>query len=62
MEMPADKVRKVLKIVKEPVSLETPIGDDEGERAGDFVEDRQVSPADAGDGDHPRGADPFSRR
>ena len=48
MEMPADKVRKVLKIVKEPVSLETPIGDDEESALGDFVEDRQsVSPADA---------------
>ena len=48
MEMPADKVRKVLKIVKEPVSLETPIGDDEESALGDFVEDRQsISPADA---------------
>jgi RNA polymerase primary sigma factor len=48
MEMPVDKVRKVLKIVKEPVSLETPIGDDEESALGDFVEDRQsVSPADA---------------
>ena len=48
MEMPADKVRKVLKIVKEPVSLETPIGDDEESSLGDFVEDRQtLSPADA---------------
>ncbi len=48
MEMPSDKIRKVLKIVKEPVSLETPIGDDEESSLGDFVEDRQsVSPADA---------------
>jgi RNA polymerase primary sigma factor len=48
MEMPADKIRKVLKIVKEPVSLETPIGDDEESSLGDFVEDRQsVSPAEA---------------
>jgi len=48
MEMPADKIRKVLKIVKEPVSLETPIGDDEESSLGDFVEDRQsLSPADA---------------
>ncbi len=48
MEMPSDKVRKVLKIVKEPVSLETPIGDDEESSLGDFVEDRQsISPADA---------------
>jgi RNA polymerase primary sigma factor len=48
MEMPPDKVRKVLKIVKEPVSLETPIGDDEESSLGDFVEDRQtLSPAEA---------------
>ncbi len=48
MEMPTDKIRKVLKIVKEPVSLETPIGDDEESSLGDFVEDRQsVSPSDA---------------
>ena len=48
MEMPADKIRRVLKIVKEPVSLETPIGDDEESALGDFVEDRQsISPADA---------------
>jgi RNA polymerase primary sigma factor len=48
MEVPPDKVRKVLKIVKEPVSLETPIGDDEESSLGDFVEDRQtLSPADA---------------
>ncbi len=48
MEVPADRVRKVLKIVKEPVSLETPIGDDEESSLGDFVEDRQtLSPADA---------------
>ena len=48
MEVPADKVRKVLKIVKEPVSLETPIGDDEESSLGDFVEDRQtLSPVDA---------------
>jgi RNA polymerase primary sigma factor len=48
MEMPLDKVRKVLRIVKEPVSLETPIGDEEESSLGDFVEDRQtVSPSDA---------------
>ena len=48
LESAADKVRKVLKIVKEPVSLETPIGDDEESSLGDFVEDRQtLSPADA---------------
>jgi RNA polymerase primary sigma factor len=47
MEMPTDKVRKVLKIVKQPVSLETPIGDDEDSSLGDLVEDRQTpSPAD----------------
>jgi len=47
MEMPSDKLRKVLKIVKEPLSLETPIGDDEQSSLGDFVEDRQTpSPAD----------------
>ncbi len=48
MEMPLDKVRKVLRIVKEPVSLETPIGDEEESSLGDFVEDRQtVSPSEA---------------
>lgn len=48
MEMPIEKVRKVLRIVKEPVSLETPIGDEEDSSLGDFVEDRQtISPADA---------------
>ena len=39
MEMPADKVRKVLKIAKEPISMETPIGDDEDSNLGDFIED-----------------------
>jgi RNA polymerase primary sigma factor len=48
MEIPADDVRKVLKIVKEPLSLETPIGDDGGSPLGDFVEDRQtLAPTDA---------------
>ena len=48
MDMPVDKLRAVLKIVKEPVSLETPIGDDEESALGDFVEDRHsVSPVDA---------------
>ncbi|MBT6511715.1 MAG: sigma-70 family RNA polymerase sigma factor, partial [Rhodospirillaceae bacterium] len=42
MEMPVDKVRKVLKIVKEPVSLETPIGDDEDSHLGDFIEDKNA--------------------
>jgi RNA polymerase primary sigma factor len=45
MEMPEDKVRKVLKIAKEPISMETPIGDDEDSHLGDFIEDgNQVSP------------------
>ena len=48
MEIPVDEVRKVLKIVKEPLSLETPIGDDGGSPLGDFVEDRQtLAPTDA---------------
>jgi RNA polymerase primary sigma factor len=48
MEMPEDKVRKVLKIAKEPISMETPIGDDEDSHLGDFIEDTSVdSPIDA---------------
>jgi RNA polymerase primary sigma factor len=48
MEMPEDKVRKVLKIAKEPISMETPIGDDEDSHLGDFIEDLNVdSPIDA---------------
>ena len=43
MEMPEDKVRKVLKIAKEPISMETPIGDDEDSHLGDFIEDTGVS-------------------
>src|SRR5210317_1145667 len=43
MEMPEDKVRKVLKIAKEPISMETPIGDDEDSHLGDFIEDASVS-------------------
>ncbi|MBE9533166.1 MAG: RNA polymerase sigma factor RpoD, partial [Proteobacteria bacterium] len=47
-EMPEDKVRKVLKISKEPISMETPIGDDEDSHLGDFVEDLNViSPQDS---------------
>ncbi len=47
MEMPEDKVRKVLKISKEPISMETPIGDDEDSHLGDFIEDINViSPVD----------------
>jgi RNA polymerase primary sigma factor len=48
MEMPEDKVRKVLKIAKEPISMETPIGDDEDSHLGDFIEDgNAVSPIDS---------------
>ena len=48
MEMPLDKVQKVLKIVKEPISLETPIGDEEESSLGDFVEDElATSPVEA---------------
>ena len=48
MEMPEDKVRKVLKIAKEPISMETPIGDDEDSHLGDFIEDLTVhSPVDS---------------
>ena len=43
MEMPEDKVRKVLKIAKEPISMETPIGDDEDSHLGDFIEDGTIS-------------------
>jgi len=42
MEMPEDKVRKVMKIAKEPISMETPIGDDEDSHLGDFIEDANV--------------------
>ena len=48
MEMPEEKVRKVLKISKEPISMETPVGDDEDSHLGDFIEDLSiVSPADS---------------
>ncbi|OFC48973.1 RNA polymerase sigma factor RpoD [Acidithiobacillus thiooxidans] len=43
MEMPEDKIRKVLKTAKEPISMETPIGDDEDSHLGDFIEDRNVT-------------------
>jgi len=47
MEMPEDKIRKVLKIAKEPISMETPIGDDEDSHLGDFIEDSTMqSPID----------------
>ena len=42
MDMPEDKIRKVLKIAKEPISMETPIGDDEDSHLGDFIEDTNV--------------------
>ena len=46
--MPEDKVRKVLKIAKEPISMETPIGDDEDSHLGDFIEDPNIdSPVDS---------------
>jgi RNA polymerase primary sigma factor len=48
MDIPVSKVRKVLKIAQEPISLETPIGEEEDSHLGDFIEDRQVvSPAEA---------------
>ncbi len=48
MELPEDKVRKVMKIAKEPISMETPIGDDEDSHLGDFIEDSGVtSPAES---------------
>ena len=51
MDMPEDKVRKVLKIAKEPISMETPIGDDEDSHLGDFIEDSTISsPVDAATG------------
>ena len=51
MEMPEDKVRKVLKIAKEPISTETPIGDDEDSHLGDFIEDNTIhSPQDSATG------------
>ncbi|HBQ45039.1 MAG TPA: RNA polymerase sigma factor RpoD [Thiomicrospira sp.] len=50
MEMPEDKVRKVMKIAKEPISMETPVGDDEDSSLGDFIEDSNIlSPQDAAD-------------
>ena len=46
--MPVEKVRKVLKMAQQPISLETPIGEDEGSRLGDFIEDKtRVNPADS---------------
>ena len=57
MEMPEDKVRKVMKIAKEPISMETPIGDDEDSHLGDFIEDvAAVSPVDSTTGESLREA------
>jgi RNA polymerase primary sigma factor len=48
MEIPEDKIRKIMKIAKEPISMETPIGDDEDSHLGDFIEDSNtLAPADA---------------
>ncbi|MEO7498892.1 MAG: RNA polymerase sigma factor RpoD, partial [Casimicrobiaceae bacterium] len=48
MEMPEEKIRKILKISKEPISMETPIGDDDDSHLGDFIEDQStVSPSEA---------------
>ncbi|MEE9446854.1 MAG: RNA polymerase sigma factor RpoD [Arenicellales bacterium] len=46
MEMPEDKVRKVLKIAKEPISMETPVGDDDDSHLGDFIEDKNITAPD----------------
>lgn len=52
MEMPEDKIRKVLKIAKEPISMETPIGDDEDSSLGDFIEDTTLeSPVESATGE-----------
>jgi RNA polymerase primary sigma factor len=48
MSLPVDKVRRIMKIAKEPISLETPIGEEEDSHLGDFIEDKRViSPLDA---------------
>ena len=48
MEMPEDKIRKIMKIAKEPISMETPIGDDDDSHLGDFIEDKNaILPIDA---------------
>jgi RNA polymerase primary sigma factor len=48
MEMPEDKIRKIMKIAKEPISMETPIGDDDDSHLGDFIEDTTtIAPTDA---------------
>ena len=54
MDMPEDKVRRVLKIAKEPISMETPIGDDEDSHLGDFIEDSTIgSPVELATGEGP---------
>ena len=58
MDIPVSKVRKVLKIAQEPISLETPIGEEEDSHLGDFIEDRNiVSPGRGGHQSEPQGAD-----
>jgi DNA-directed RNA polymerase sigma subunit (sigma70/sigma32) len=44
MEIPEDKIRKIMKIAKEPISMETPIGDDDDSHLGDFIEDGATTP------------------
>ena len=57
MEMPEDKIRKVLKIAKEPISMETPIGDDDDSHLGDFIEDSNtIAPSDFANFEGLRGA------
>jgi DNA-directed RNA polymerase sigma subunit (sigma70/sigma32) len=58
MDFPLEKVRKVLKIAKEPISLETPIGEEEDSHLGDFIEDKKVVPGGRGDQPEPVRADP----
>ena len=54
MELPLDKVRRVLRIIREPISLETPVGEDDDSHLGDFIEDESaVAPADARHGAQP---------
>ena len=67
--MPLEKVRKVLKIAKEPISLETPIGDEEDSHLGDFIEDkarghpaRRRDPGQSARGHHPRAVQPDAAR
>ena len=63
MELPLDKVRKVLKIAKEPISLETPIGEEEDSHLGDFIEDKTIiSPSESVIIGQPRRADPQGAR